>query len=270
MAKLFYDPINGGTALELYDSPQVFEKTDLEEARDDLLNVKDIPDGLREDIARQGLSLGIVTLPAITEGDPAQPNKTLLELFDDIVEEELDRVSDLLDYFDYDKGPPPIGNVAESDLFLPEAIEDFTDETVGGEAAGAIDDAGGGDPNDPDNSTYWQSESSGLRTITFRLRSYSKKVLGIRLRTNNGDLRAALQGLTIRAANSLLMIDEPQNELITGLNLDGLTTPWTDIEFTKAKCRYIRLETTGGLHLTNPDDVRIRTLLVRVGIINHK
>lgn len=272
MAKIFYDIINGGLTLAQYCDAQQVQRADLETERDQLLEVASWSDTTRTLIAQNGLpSIGLPNF--VGQPDP-------LAAFDTYIDAELDRIRDILDYFDYEKDAPPIGNVVSGDWFLPEAVESFTDETVGGEAANAIDAVNGGDPdpNDPESRTYWQSESSGTRQITVRLRSYTKRVEGIRLRTNNGDLRAALQGLTVRASNALAMIDDPDNIQRSGINIDGLpasragtpkTNPWTEINFVKAKCRYIKLEMTGGLRVASLDTVRIRSLQVRVGVTNH-
>lgn len=270
MAKLFYDTISGGTILVQYDDGQQIQKIDLEAARDDLVEIQALSSGLREDMAQQGFTVSAgISIPAFTNQDPEQPTLTQLELFDARVQEELDIILDKLDYFDYAKGAPPIGNVVLDDYFLPEAVEDVSDELVGSEAVLAIDAVNGGDPdpNDPLNTTYWQSEISGLRVITFRIRSYTKRVEGIRLRTNNGDGRAQLQNLTVKAANMLGQIDAPGNVMASGINLDD-AAGWFDIPFMKPGARYIRLEASTSAH-TNPDHLRIRSIQVRVGVTNH-
>lgn len=266
MANIFYDPILSGTAMQIYKDPQVITKVDFEAARDDLINIQAIPQSLREDLALQGVTAGFVVIPGFPTPDPEQPEKTPLELFDEYVDAELDRVSDILDYFDYESGTAGF-SVRTGDWFLPEAVEDVSDEDVGQEATLAIDAVGGGDPdpNDPLNTTYWSSSTPGLRVITFRLRSYTKRCEGIRLRTNNGDTRAQLQGLTVKASNSLGQIDAPENLEASGVNVDD-AAGWFEINFVKVKCRYIRLEASTSAF---GDVLRIRSIQARVGITNH-
>ncbi len=261
MANRYYDPINGGVDLQIWKDPQVLSRADLEAERDTLLSVQGLSDALRTTIAQSGLSA--IGLPSFAGSE------TTLADFDSYIDDELDRLRDTLDVFDYESGSASI-SIRTGDWFLPEAVEDVSAEESGNEAGFAIDAVGGGDPdpNDPLSSTFWQSNAAGLRVITFRLRSYTKRVEGIRLRTNAGDARSQLQGLTVKASNSLNLIDDPSNTQVTGVNVDDLTAPWYQIDFVKARCRYIRLECSTSAH-TNPDHVRIRTIQARVGIINH-
>lgn len=261
MAKLFYDTQDGGLTLVAYDDGQRLPREDLELQRDALLDVANLTDELRTLIAANGLpSIGLPSFAG--QADP-------LVAFDAYVDDELDRLFDILDYFDYEKDAPPIGNVVSADWFLPEAVEDFTDDNGVDVIGNAIDAVNGGDPdpNDPLNQTYWQSESSGLRVVTFRIRSYSKRIEGIRLRTNSGDARSQLQGLTVKCANVLGQLDDPENEMATGINLDD-AAGWFEINFVKPKGRYVRLEASTSAH-TSPDVLRIRSLQVRVGVTNH-
>lgn len=260
MANQFYDPINGGVDLQVYKDPQVITRQSLEDERDALLEIQGLDDALRTIIASSGL--GSIGLPSFV--GTANP----LADFDQYIEDELDRLRDVIDYFDYETGQARI-NVVTGDWFLPEAIESFTDDNGVDVVANAIDAVDGGvpDPNDPLNSTYWQSEVSGPRQITFRLRSYTKKCEGIRLRTNNGDERSQLQDVTVKASNVLGMIDAPSNVMVTGVDVDD-ANGWFEILFTKIKCRYIKIEASTS-NFSTPDVLRIRSLQARVGITNH-
>ncbi len=265
MAKLMYNPINGGTAIEKYDDPTVDQKVDLEATRNDLMTLAGLADEIREDIARSGITLNLSgsSFPPF----PGSVDETALEQFDAALASEYDRVRDVLDAFDYDKGPAPIGNVALNDLFLPIAVEDVSDEAVGNEAVFAIDAVGGGspDPNDPLNTTYWLSSTPGLRIITFQIRDYPKKLEGIRLKTNSTDDRALLQDLTVKAAKVVGQLDA--NIVASGVNLDD-SAGWFDIAFTKQNARFVRLECSESLFST-PDVLRIRSIQALVGITNH-
>lgn len=260
MANLYYDPINGGVDLQVWKDPQVVTRESLEDERDALLNIQGLSDELREIIAANGLSsIGLPSFIGVPEP---------LTSFDQYIEDELDRLRDVLDYFEYESGQADF-SIRTGDWFLPEAVESFTDDNGSDVVTNAIDAANGGDPdpNDPENSTFWQSEISGTRQITFRLRDYSKRVEGIRLRTNNGDTRSQLQDLTVRASNALGMIDDPGNIMVSGVNVND-ARGWFEINFTKHKCRYIKIEAATS-NFGTPDVLRIRSMQVRVGITNH-
>lgn len=264
MANIYYDPINGGADIQIYKDPQVISRVDLEAQRDALLNVQGLSDELRGFIASSGLSA--LSIPSFV----GQPDP--LDAFDSYIDDELTRLKDTIDYFDYESGTANL-NVRTADWFLPVAVEDFTDETVGGEAVNAIEAENGGDPdpNDPVLTTWWQSESSGLRVITFHLRDYSKKLEGIRLRAGSaGDGRAQLQGVTIKAANALAMIDDPSNVQAEDVDFTHAGDNWMEHTFAspKARARYIRLECSESLH-SNTDHLRIRAMQARVGIFNY-
>ena len=258
MANLYYDPIESKTKLQVYKDPQIKTKTDMEDDRDTLQSIQGLSDAFRGDIAQSGLaSLGI----------PGGFGS--LQDFDDFVEAELDRILDELDYFDYEVNTANL-NIVDFDWFLPEALETPLPADNGTDVvANCIDAQGGGspDPNDPLNTTYWQLEVAGARALIVRLRGYTKRCEGIRLRTNAGDTRAQLQGLTVKAANSLANIDDVANTVATGVNLDD-TNAWYEVSFVKPKCRYLKLEFSTSAH-TNPDITRIRSLQVKVGITNH-
>lgn len=269
MANLFYDPINAGADMQLYKDPQVLIRSDMEQARDAILDIQGLPTALRTEIAVNGLlsiGNGAASIPSFNSA--ADPLTSL----DAHIATELDRLHDILDYFDYDSGSAGL-TVRTIDHFLPEALESVSHEEVGFEGVNAIDAVGGGDPdpNDPRHSTYWQSEAAGLRTIVFRLRGYKKKLEGIRLRaTSGGDGRSQLQGVTIKASARLASIDDPGNVMSTGVNFT-FATNWMEHLFAAAKfnARYIKLEVSSSLH-SNTDHVRIRSIQGIVGILSHR
>lgn len=254
MARLYYHPINGGDDIEVYDDPQILNKADLELQRDALLDVQGLTDELRTLIASNGLaSIGLPSFAG--QADP-------LSMFDDYVQDELDRLLDVLDYFDYTTSSARI-SIAEHQWITPIAIESVSDENVGEEATLAIDE---------DFGTWWQSDAVGTREIVFELRGYPKKIEQVRLRAPVSDLRAQLQGVTIKAAKALAMIDAPGNVLDTDVDFTYVDNIWLEHVLTTPKfnARYIKLEVATSLHVANPEQVRIREIEVRVGTRNHE
>lgn len=255
MAKLWYDPAAGGTQLKVWDDAQVLERSSIAADLASFQLFRDLDDN-----ARTYLATGGIAGAGISGGWPD------LASFDAYLDGEIDRFADLLDYFDYESRVETL-TVRDGDWFLPEAVESVTHEEVGSEASFAIDNDGGGDPNAPLNSTYWQSNAAGARELVVRVRGYRKKLLGIRLRTNSGDARAQLQALEVRAANGLESLDDPGNVVATGVDVDDLAN-WYEVDFVKT-ARYVKLVASTSAH-TNVDHLRIRSLQVRVGIINHE
>ena len=197
-----------------------------------------------------------------------------LASLDQHLDDEIERLANILDYEVYTTTPFTINGVADLGYFLPEAIESFTDDNGSDVVANAIDAVNGGDPdpNDPEVSTFWQSEISGVREITFRLRDYNKRLEGIRLRVNASDARASLQDVTIRASQSLAMIDDPGNLMTTGGPVAFNNAGASNVDFLfpggpKFNARYIKLEMSQSAH-SNADELRIRSIQAIVGVIN--
>lgn len=259
MAKLFYQ-LGGAGVLNVYDDPQVLQQTDLEDQRDALVEIQGLSDELRGFLAQGGIpGLGI------PGGFPD------LATFDAAVDDDVDRLKDILEYFNYESGSANL-TVRTGDWFTPEAVEvplpDFTG--VGFEPDKAIDVIGG-DPDDPDHSTWWQSEINGTREIIFRIRDFPKKIEGIRLRvSNSGEGRSQLQNVTIKAAGSIANLDNVGNTFATDVDFTWAGSNWIEHTFASAAFskRYIKLEVATSLH-SNTDHVRIRSIQARVGITNH-
>lgn len=250
MAKLFYQlGGGGGTLLNVYDSPQVLVQSDLQNSRDVLQEITTLTDATRLALAQGGIpSLGIPGgFQSLTD-------------FDTYLDDELERYLDILDYFSYESTVENL-TVRDAAWFLPEALESVSAEEVGAEGALSIDN---------DNGTWWQSDASGTRTIVFRVRSHQKKIEGLRLRVSNAsEGRAQLQNVTIKASAALATIDNVDNVQATGVNFTWGGSNWIEYTFPTAKTgRYLKLEVPSSLH-SNPDQVRIREINVRVGIINH-
>lgn len=225
----FYEPKEGSTRLTVIRDRSEFTQADDLERLSVITDLQNATQAVREYIA----------------GGPGA-----LGEFDAKLETEEQELRDRLDYYDYSNEQIQI-TVKDGAWFTPEAVESVSDEKVGNEAVLAIDG---------DNQTYWQSDNAGTRTIIFRLRHYRKKVEKIRFRTNTSDGRSHLQGVTIRMSGGLGQIDNPQNEIATGLNLDGAAS-WFEhtLASPKSNVRYIKIECATSMH-TNPDQLRIREL----------
>lgn len=251
MAKLYYQ-LGGPGQINVYDDPQVLSQNDLIGQRDALSEILGLSDVFRSALAQSGIPFF---------GIPGGHN-TLAD-FDDFINEELDRLNDVLDYFSYSSRVEEL-TVRDNAWFTPEAVVDVSHEEVGNEAVNAIDG---------DFGTWWQSNEGGTdpRTITFRVRSYSKKIEGIRLRISNpGEDRAELQDVTIRASKALAMIDDPGNVFASGIDFSHDGDAWMEHIFASPAHgkRFIKLDIPSSLH-SNPDHVRIREIEVRVGTTAH-
>lgn len=246
MAKKFWQIANGGADLEVTADPITFNVAQLQVNLPQLQEIQGLSDELRSVIAAQGLtSLGI----------PAQQS---LEAFDDLVTDEVERILDLVDYPTYQTKQETLGNVADGAWWEPEAVDVVSAQEIGA-AALAIDGQ---------NSTGWRTAMLPA-SITFRLRSYRKNVEKIRLWVPNNTPPTELQGLTVRGAQALAMIDEPQNVLVASANLSFDGTAWHEVPFdggARKRLRYIKLDVAGSNHVS---DVMIRGIEARVTTFQH-
>lgn len=249
MAKLFYQlGGGGGTQLNVYDDPQVLIQGDLEDQLPSLQEIAALSDETRTFIASSGLaSLGL------------QPQNSLAD-FDDVVNDEIERLQDILDYFDYESKVENL-TVRDGEWIVPVALESVSHEEVGSEGILSIDG---------DNGTWWQSETSGTRTIVYRIQDWRKTCEKIRLRiSNSGEGRVQLQNVTIKASQNINLIDDPGNVIDTEIDFVWGGSNWMEHTFTnKKRAKYLKLEVATSLH-SNADHVRIREIQVRTGITNH-
>lgn len=249
MANLYYDPINGGLDMRVFKDPQIVSREDIEQQIAGFLVFRTLSDDARTLLASGGIP-----------GAGIQGGWPDLASFDSYMDDELDRLRDILDYFDYEAGDAGLV-VRTADWFTPIAVESVSDENVGEEGVLTIDE---------DNTTWWGSDLAGTRSIVWEVRGYKKKLLGLRLRTTSGDDRTRLQGVTIRGSQAIGMIDEPQNEIATGVDFAYDGNVWMEYTFPSPKlARYLKLEFDTSAH-SSPDEIRIREIEVRVGIINHE
>lgn len=206
-------------------------------------------------------TLGDESLVLIASGGipglvPAQGS---LDALKDWLDDEIDRRLDVLDYPTYGVKQETIGNVFDGAWWAPEAVEAFSSETPTFEAALAIDGV---------NSTGWRPLTAPA-SITFRLRTYRKNVESIRLWIPNNTLVTELQGLTIRAAQSLSQIDAPGNVVASDLDLSHDGSAWQTIPWDfKKRCRYIKLDIDGSNNIANT--IAVRSIEARVITFQHR
>lgn len=251
MARFWYQLSGDPDVFNVYADPTTLDRADMEAYRDFLLEVQGASDAIRIELAMGSLN----AVPGIG------PQQSLQD-FDDLVQDELDRYLDILDYYDYDTRQQTL-TVRDGAWITPIAIESVSHENVGEEATLAIDG---------DFGTWWQSDASGTREIVFELRSYPKKIERLRVRAPASDLRAQLQGVTIKAAKNINMIDDPRNWLDTDIDLTYTGNIWLEHTLTTPKfnARFMKLECATSLFVANPEQVRIREIEVRVGTRNHE
>lgn len=249
MANIFYDPINGGADLQVYKSPQVISKTDLEAERDALLEVQGLNDSLRTLVAANGLaSIGLPSF--IGQADA-------LAAFDSYVDGELNRIRDVLDYFDYEAGDARL--VVRTEAWqTPIAVQSVSDENVGEEGVLTIDG---------EFTSWWQSDTPGERKIIWDLRGYPKRQVGLRLRTTAGDSRTWLRGAKFSVATGLAALDDADRIASDDVDLDYDGDAWMELTFdTPLTGRYLQLAVSTS---DFGDQIRVREIECRVGIINH-
>ena len=190
MAIRFYRPQAAGTELDLYIDPQKFTQADDIARRDELLEVQAASDFLRTELAI-GKSL---------------PN---LASFDAIIEDELFEILDRLDYYAYTNRTEGF-DVRDHDWFTPDAIEGSPPFTNSNPSANSIDG---------DFGTVWRNNADIRHEITYRLRSYPKKVTSLRIRHGGGEpLREQLQNIDAFFSKTLASIDDPIGQRLTGEN----------------------------------------------------
>ncbi len=166
-------------------------------------------------------------------------------------QQDVDTAHDILDFFDYEKTTINL-SVADGAWFTPEAVEMVCGEEVGNEAALMIDG---------NNTTYWQHDADEAHQVDLRLRNYSKKMTGLRIRRQTNE-RSALNNLDIYVASSLGGLDNPEQLAISGVTL-SVDNDWNEIVFpSPARGKYIRLSGFGSAHAGN--EVRIREIEARV------
>lgn len=246
MAKLWYEPRASGAELQAWNDPQVLTRTSIEDSLAGLQTFRQIAPE-----ARTLLALGGVPGAGIRGGWAD------LASFDSYLDDEIDRLADLLDVFDYDSRTESI-TVRDGANFSP-SIESVSSEEIGFEGALAVDG---------DNASWWQTNTAPA-SIVVRVRDHRKMITGVRLRTTAGDLRAQLQGVAISVSGGVAAIDDPGNVIESGIDFTYAGDPW--IEHTlasKKRGRYVKLDIGGSLHGSNA--IRVRELEVRVGITNHE
>lgn len=248
MPKKFYQKSNGDLAV--WTDPQIVSQSELQTNLPVFQELRALSDEARTQLAISGMtSIGVPSFGSLQE-------------LDDWLDDEIDRILDVLDYFDYTTSPETISAVFQGAWFTPEFVESASHEEVGNPKENAIDG---------DFGNWWQSDQSGTRSIVFRLRSYSKKLEKIRLRSPVTDLRTQLQGVTIKASKALGMIDDPGNVLETDVDFTYIDNVWLEhtLATIKSNARYIKLEVASSLFVASPEQVRIRGIEAWVGIINH-
>lgn len=213
MAKLFYQ-LGGPGLLNVFEDPQVEDQAALQTLLPKLQEIQALSDELRADIAFNGIpSLNLSGAPD-------------LATFDDLLTDEVERVQDILDYFDYDTRAESL-TVRDGAWITPEAVESVSHEETGNEATLSIDN---------DFGSWWQSNDSGVRTIVYRVRGYRKRITGFRVRVPTpADLRSQLQNVTVSAAAARSQINEPSNVLETGINIVELGSAWVEHTLAQAK-----------------------------------
>ena len=252
MAKQFYQL--SGSDLLVWDDPQnLSTQAEIQSRIDALTPFQQLADGSRELLAQGGVP-----------GAGIPGGFSDLASFDTWLTDEIERLQDIRDYYDYSTKQETIGNVRDGAWWTPEAVESVSDEGVS-PAVNALDGVG---------STFWETDQAPA-SIIFRLRSYRKNVESIRLWTPNNMLKTFLNGITVRASQGLGMIDDASNVMASNISIQNDGDAWSDIVFAnpnnptgRKRCRYIKLDIPGSQHAQ--DVIQIRRIEARVVIFNHE
>lgn len=226
-----WEPKDGGTRLLVADDKLEFTQA-ADQAR--ITVITEIQN--LSQAARESLAGGVDNLAA----------------FDTALENEEFDIRDRLDYYAYDTRAENL-TVADGAWFTPEAVEAFCGERVNNEATNSIDG---------DNGTVWQHFVDEAHSITYRLRSYPKKITKVRFRYNLAEPpREQLSNLNIRASRALSQIDEVGNLLDSGLNITwpvGQGATWVEHTLTtpKTNARYVKLDGFGSADGSNHAQIR--------------
>lgn len=254
MGKRLYELKVSGTELHITDDPQILLVSELGTSLPDLKDVRADSDTLRAALAVHGLSLPGAT---ISSG-------LALADFDDALDDEIERLSDISDYPGYSTRVENL-TVLDGEWVLPAAVDSFHDERVGEEAILSIDGI---------NSTWWEADAAGS-SIVWQIKptdvglpnGYVKRYTKIRLRSTSGDQRAQLQGVEIRLANALGNIDDADSLRGTNVNFTHAGNDWIEFVFTSPRnARFLKLDGFASLHAT---DIRIREVQLFAITQNH-
>lgn len=231
----FYEPISGDTELKLWADPDTFVEADLEAELSELLELQALSEEARE----------LTGCSELTRDD-----------FDIQIQDRIDIVRDILDFFGYDNKTLNI-TAKDGAWFLPVAVENSCGEELGREAGFAID----GEVN-----TFWQHEDNETHEIDFKIRDYRKRVEKIRI-YRGVNARSALNNLDIYIANSVGGLNDPENLHATGVSI-STDDAWNEIILSsKGRGKYLRLTGFGSANAVN--EVRIREIQVWVTIVEY-
>lgn len=221
MAVRLYEPKSAGTELQLWSDPLLHVKADLEQ---ELIYWQEVQELSPEARALVGLDR---------------------EDFDEQVEAEIERLENLIDFFDYTEKVVNL-TVKDGAWFKMEAVEDFCGEETGREAPLSIDD---------DTGTFWQHEQDHAHQITWRLRDYRKRVSKVRVYLG-ANARSKLENLDIYVAGSVGGLNLPENLAVSGASI-STEDAWNEIDFTTEQLgRYVRFTGFGSQNSLNESRIR--------------
>ena len=218
MARRFYEPVGGGTTLNLFIDPEQFTEAGDQVDLNLILEFQALTDTARAEVAA-------------CRGFPD------LQSFDADLQDREWELRDRLDYYSYGNRQENI-TVRDGTWFSPEAVEAFCGEDVSDPAADSID----GDTN-----TFWRHGVDERHSITYRIRSYPKRFQRIRFRYGVAEsARERLTNLDVRVSRDLSEIDEPRNLRESGINIVWPTPGGVWVEHVLpervSQARYVKLE----------------------------
>ncbi len=217
MVTRYYEPV--ADDLKLWADPAVFVRADLE---DELAATEEI----------MALSDDARTLLAGPGG---------LEAYDESLELNKERLSNLIDFFDYSNTVLNL-NVKDGAWFTPVAIESVCGEDTGQEAILTID----GQTN-----TYWEHDVDEQHNIIWQLRDYTKRIVKLQVRVG-GSGRNLLTGLDVHIADNVADLSNVGSRVIEN---GSLTVPnsWEELTWgpSKKNGKYIKFADFQSQHANN-------------------
>ncbi len=179
-----------------------------------------------------------------------------VEMYREMIQQEIDQRKDLIDFFDYEKTDVVL-SVADADWFTPVSVEDFCGEEVGHEAVLTIDEL---------NNTYWQHDTDHEHEITWKLREYKKRISKLQVRVGSSS-RNLLTDVDVYIADDVALLGTP-GALVTTFDLT-VPNSWEEVTWGPGKKngRWIRFAGFKSQHANN--EVRIQEVQMRVVTVEY-
>lgn len=250
MATRFYERLNANK-IRIW---QVTTEFDFETVKGDISELKELielSDGAKEQLVLKSPELA---------GTMPDPEKSIVENFDEVNEKKREQLQNVLDYWDMDRIPASgIEEVVDSYIDLSKInqgsgalIESFCGEELLNPASNAINGQ---------NGNHWEHILDGPHFITIDF-NYVKTIDAVRVWIPNNNAPFKLRDVVLKGSQNINQIDNEGNIIASGVDFTG-DNSWAEFEFPggNKKMRYLRMENMSTDHILNT--IRIREIEVR-------